>query len=120
MEKRIQDTRDVAISTREGQRHSLDEGWSRIIGHKIGHQLPGNPPRSRGMPAKNIESLLDLREPSAFDRMSQESLVAMVVATRVKLEEAIPNELALQFRSEFGVFCLQIHANTREDAGQFF
>ena len=64
---------------------------------------------------QDVERFVDFGKPPALDLMAEKNLVAVVVARRIELEGALPDQLGLQLRLQLRIFRLEIDADAGED-----
>ncbi len=74
--------------------------------------------RGRRMAAEDVEGLVDLGNAAALDLMTEEGLVAVVVACRIEFERALADQLGLQLGLQLRILRLEVDADAGEDPRQ--
>src|ERR1700677_1316642 len=106
---------DVAIAAHERLRHPLDQRRGRIVGHEINRQFPRNESGAGGLRDNQADRVLDFAESLAGDRVSEKSLGAEIMASRVEFEGAAANIHSLHLEFELRSIA-DIDTHTREDS----
>ena len=117
-EQRPQHLGDVAVGSGECRRHALDQRLRRCVRHEVNRELAGHVMRGGRLTAEDVQGLLDLAEAAALDQVTEEDLVAVVVAVRVELEQALADQLAGVSRPDVGTLRALVDPDTGEDARQ--